>query len=118
LKDNREIPDMGFPNLEGFIMTEIHKSDNGTCVFELTGRLDAITAPQIEGDLLPTIIEHKNVTLDFAKVVYISSAGLRILLTAHKQALASGGRLVLKNISPDVREVFEMTGFTDVLNIQ
>ncbi|MDR1397841.1 MAG: STAS domain-containing protein [Desulfarculales bacterium] len=99
-------------------MTVIQNAGGKTYVVALAGRIDTITAHQVKSDILSAIDEHREVILDFGKVEYVSSAGLRVLLITHKHAQASGGRQTLRNISPEVMEVFAMTGFTDVLNIE
>ncbi|MDR1377734.1 MAG: STAS domain-containing protein [Synergistaceae bacterium] len=91
---------------------------DGGCVFSLDGRLDTVTSPQVQPEINAAIDEYKNVTLDFSNVPYISSAGLRILLAGHKRATAVGSYLKLTHISSAIMEVFEMTGFADILNIE
>jgi anti-anti-sigma factor len=84
----------------------------------LDGRLDTMTAPQLEPELLGLIGEQKNIALDFEKLVYVSSAGLRVLLAGEKLAKKEGGSMTLKNVSADIMEVFEMTGFADILKFE
>jgi anti-anti-sigma factor len=91
---------------------------DGVCVISLDGRLDTVTAPQFQPELDAAIVEHKNVTLDFSGVPYVSSAGLRILLAGHKRAAAAGGFMKLVHVSGEIMEVFEMTGFADILEIE
>ncbi len=96
----------------------ITKTQNGTALtIALEGRLDTTTAPELEKemkDLLPAATE---LTMDFAKLEYISSAGLRVLLSAHKVMAPKGGMKVT-NVNDIVREVFDVTGFIDILNIE
>ena len=96
----------------------ITKTQNGTALtIALEGRLDTTTAPELEKemkDLLPAATE---LTMDFAKLEYISSAGLRGLLSAHKVMAPKGGMKVT-NVNDIVREVFDVTGFIDILNIE
>lgn len=87
-------------------------------VLEVEGRIDTTTAPQLQAELIPAFDENKDVVLDFAKVNYISSAGLRILLMGQKTAAAKGGTLVLKNLIDDVSEVLNMTGFSKFMTIE
>jgi anti-anti-sigma factor len=91
---------------------------NGVCVIALDGRLDTITAPQVQPEIDAAIDECRNVTLDFSNVPYVSSAGLRILLAGHKRAAAAGGSLKLTHLSNEIMEVFEMTGFADIFDIE
>ena len=83
----------------------------------LEGRLDTLTAPQFESDLSACLDGISALVLDFAKVAYISSAGLRVLLSKHKKMLAAGGTLTISNAVPAVREVFDITGFSDILTL-
>ena len=81
------------------------------------GRLDTKTASELEDVLVGSIDEAESLVLDFAKLDYISSAGLRVLLSAHKVMSAKGGMKVT-NVNEIVQEVFEVTGFADILNIE
>ncbi len=81
----------------------------------IEGSVDTVTAPELEAAIaaLPATLER--LILDFAD--YVSSAGLRVLLAAD-QRLSASGALVLRNVNPDVREVFEMTGFDELLTLE
>ena len=81
----------------------------------VSGRVDTVTAPELEAGL--RFGDARHVVIDIAKVPYMSSAGLRILLTAHKTMLGKGGELQIANVQSAVREVFDITGFSDILNI-
>ena len=95
----------------------INKSQNGsTLVIALEGRLDTMTAPGLEAELKKSMDGAESLTLDFSRLEYISSAGLRVLLSAHKAMSAKGGMKVT-NVNEIVREVFEVTGFADILVI-
>ncbi len=76
-----------------------------------------MTAPELEKELSASMPGADSVTLDFAKLDYISSAGLRVLLSAHKVMSAKGG-LKIRNINEVVAEVFDVTGFSDILTIE
>ncbi len=93
------------------------KKNEEAVVMELDGRLDTTTAPQFEEAIKQNINGVKSLTLDFAGLEYISSAGLRILLAAQK-AMNTQGSMVLKNVNETVRDVFEITGFADILTIE
>lgn len=97
-------------------MTIEKAQNNGALTLALEGRLDTVTAPQLEAELKTALEGAKSLTLDFSKLDYISSAGLRVLLSAHK-ILASKGGMKVTNVNEIVREVFEVTGFADILNI-
>ena len=83
----------------------------------LEGRLDTMTAPELEAELRTSMDNAETLTMDFSKLEYISSAGLRVLLSAHKVMSAKGGMKVT-NVNEIVREVFEVTGFSDILTIE
>ncbi len=83
----------------------------------LTGRLDTITAPQLEAELKSSLDGVDSLDLDFAGLEYISSAGLRVLLSAQK-IMNRQGRMVIRNVNEIVLEVFRVTGFTDILTIE
>ena len=83
----------------------------------LEGRLDTMTAPELEKELNQSLSGADSLTLDFSKLEYISSAGLRVLLSAHKMMNNKGGMKVT-NVNEIVQEVFEVTGFADILNIE
>ena len=91
-----------------------HK-DNGVLNIELEGRLDTTTAPELEGFLNAQYDGSGAIVMDCAGLVYVSSAGLRVLLSAQKK---SKGALKLVHVCELVMEVFEMTGFADILNIE
>jgi anti-anti-sigma factor len=91
---------------------------DGTQTLHVSGRLDTLTAPELEEPLRRVIEENPTVVVDCAQLDYISSAGLRVLLTGQKVANASGHSLAFSNVSDGVREIFEMTGFSDILTIQ
>lgn len=83
----------------------------------LEGRLDTTTAPQLEAELKQSIDGVKQLTLDFAQLEYLSSAGLRVLLAAQK-TMNKQGAMVIRNVNDVIGEVFEMTGFSDILTIE
>ena len=95
----------------------ITKKMNGTTLeIALEGRLDTMTAPQLEAEL-SSLDSAESLVLDCSKLDYISSAGLRVLLSAHKIMNGKGGMKVT-HINEIVREVLEVTGFTDILTIE
>lgn len=81
----------------------------------VSGRVDTITAPELEANL--KFGDAKCVVIDLANVPYMSSAGLRLLLTAHKAMLGKGGELQIANVQSAVREVLDITGFSDILSL-
>jgi anti-sigma B factor antagonist len=95
----------------------INKQQNGTALtLALEGRLDTVTSPDLEKEL-KDLEGVDTLTLDFSNLAYISSAGLRVLLSAHKAMSAKGGMKVTK-VNEIVREVFDVTGFSDILSIE
>lgn len=83
----------------------------------LTGRLDTTTAPQLEARLNAEIADVKELAFDFEKLDYISSAGLRVILAAQK-IMNKQGSMVIRNVNSDIMEVFDITGFSDILTIE
>ena len=86
-------------------------------ILGITGRLDTTTAPALDKTIHENLDEAKNRILDFKGLEYISSAGLRVLLSAQKK-MQKIGKMTVKNVCEDVMEVFEMTGFADILVIE
>ncbi len=91
------------------------KAEGNRLTIEVSGRVDTVTAPELAAGL--KFGDAKSVVIDLADVPYMSSAGLRLLLTAHKTMLAMGGELQIANVQPSVREVLDITGFSDILNL-
>jgi anti-sigma B factor antagonist len=83
----------------------------------LEGRLDTVTAPQFESELKEILSGITKLTIDAEKLEYVSSAGLRVMLSAHK-TMSKQGSMVVKNLSEEVKEVFDITGFSDILTIE
>ena len=92
---------------------EIKKTGTAT-VIEIAGRLDTTTAPVLDKTISEDISENSDLTLDLKNLEYISSAGLRVLLSAQKR-MQKCGSMKLRNASEEVMDVFEMTGFADIL---
>jgi anti-anti-sigma factor len=83
----------------------------------LKGRLDTVTASKLQTNLSEALQSSENVVLDFNGIEYVSSAGLRVLLQGQKAAQGAGKSMKLKNVSSEVMEVFDVTGFTGILTI-
>ena len=99
-------------------MLNVAKDLNGsTLTVSLEGRLDTTTAPQFEEELKSSIDGITDLNLDLKDLAYISSAGLRVLLSAQK-IMNKQGNMVVKNVSDEVNEIFEVTGFADILTIE
>ena len=96
----------------------IDKKLNGTeLTIALTGRLDTTTAPQLESELKASLDGVEKLALDFAGLDYLSSAGLRVLLAAQKQ-MNRQGDMVVRNVNETISEIFDVTGFCDILTIE
>lgn len=96
----------------------INKQQEGTkLIVALEGRLDTTTAPQLETEFKRSIADITELVLDFAKLEYLSSAGLRVLLSAQK-VMNKQGSMVIKNVNETIAEVFEITGFSEILTIE
>ena len=96
---------------------EITKDAQGEVLnIVLSGRLDTTTAPQLEEIVIQDLNGVKELNFDFTDLAYVSSAGLRVLLAAQKTMKAQGN-MVIKNVNESVKEVFDITGFADILTI-
>lgn len=90
-------------------------TDGGRLTIAVSGRVDTVTSPELADAL--KFGDATLAVLDLAGVQYMSSAGLRVLLAAHKTMLGKGGEFQIANVQPVVREVFDITGFSDILNL-
>lgn len=98
-------------------MTITKKQDGSALEIALEGRLDTVTAPDLEKELKGALDGVTKLTLDFGGLEYISSAGLRVLLSAQK-TMNKQGEMKLTNVNEIINEVFEVTGFLDILTIE
>ena len=98
-------------------MTLTKTEENGVLHIALEGRLDTNTAPQLEAELKHSLSGITRLDLDFSGLEYLSSAGLRVLLAAQK-TMNGQGEMVVRNVSETIMEVFEITGFVDILSIE
>ena len=95
----------------------LNKTLNGNeLIISIEGRLDTTTAPQLEEEL-GALENVKSLIIDMEKLVYISSAGLRVLLKAQK-IMNKQGSMVVKNVSKEIKDIFEVTGFDELLNVE
>ena len=96
----------------------IEKKINGENVtLKIAGRLDTQTAPQLEAELNGVLPSCKDLTLDMADLEYVSSAGLRVILKAQKE-MNTKGAMRLTDVNDNIMEVFDITGFIDILTIE
>jgi len=99
-------------------MLKINKTaDAGKVNISLEGRLDTVTSPELDAELKEILEGTTELTLDFAGLEYVSSAGLRVLLAAQK-TMMNQGTLKIVNVNDVVMEIVEVTGFTDILKIE
>ena len=95
----------------------INKSENKTFV-TLVGRLDTTNAAQFQQDIAPLMEgENPDIEIDCTQMEYTSSQGLRMFLMLQKSVLARKGKMVMKNMKPQVKEVFDITGFSNIITI-
>ena len=96
----------------------IEKNFHGTeLTVTIVGRLDTTTAPQLEAEFKQSINGVEKLVLDFAALEYLSSAGLRVLLAAQK-VMNKQGEMIIRNVNDTINEIFEVTGFIDILTIE
>ena len=98
-------------------MNIIKEIKNKTLNIALEGRLDTTTAPELEAELKQSISDNERLIFDFTKLEYLSSAGLRVLLATQKM-MDKQGEMVICNVNDVIAEVFEVTGFSDILTIE
>lgn len=99
-------------------MLNIDKTSEGSTVtFTLEGRLDTVTAPDFQAELEEVMDDASKLILDFEELDYISSAGLRVLLLAQQNMMKKDG-MVLKNVDESIVEIFDVTGFSDILTVE
>lgn len=89
---------------------------DGLLNVEIEGRIDSTTAPELENELDEYLKDAKEVVMDFTRVAYISSAGLRVLLATQK-VMNKQGTMCVKGVNEEVKEIFDVTGFSDILTI-
>ena len=98
-------------------MNIINTKEGSTLNLTLEGRLDTTTAPQLEAALHGAMEGVTELNMDFEKLEYLSSAGLRVILAAQK-TMNKQGKMVIRHVNETIREVFEVTGFIDILTIE
>ena len=97
-------------------MTITKTTEGNALTVSLEGRLDTVTSPELEKELAGALEGVEALTFDFEQLKYISSAGLRVLLSAQKIMSRKGG-MTLRNVGADIMEIFEVTGFSEILTI-
>jgi anti-sigma B factor antagonist len=98
-------------------MNIISKSNGKELFLKVDGRLDTTSAPQLEAELKNSISGVKSLIIDFAGLEYVSSAGLRVLLATRK-TMNKQGEMIIRNVNTEIMQIFNMTGFSDILTIE
>ena len=98
-------------------MKIIKDLNNGNLVVSIVGEINSFTAPELEEVIKNDLNGVKSLVFDFKEVEYLSSAGLRVLLVAQK-IMSKQGKMSLRNVNKSVMEVFEITGFSNILDIE
>ena len=98
-------------------MTIEKKLEEGKLTVSPSGRLDTVSTPELEAVLNECLEDAQELELDFSGLEYISSAGLRVLLSAQK-VMSRQGSMVVRNVNEDIMDVFELTGFADILTVE
>lgn len=94
------------------------KNDNGKIMVTLDGRLDTSNADKFQEDIAPLMEGDKpDIDIDCTNMEYTSSQGLRIFLMLQKSVMARSGKMVMRNMNPQVKEVFDITGFSNIIKI-
>lgn len=98
-------------------MTIEKKQEGNSLTISLEGRLDTLTSPELEAEFRQSLTGITELVVDMEKLAYISSAGLRVLLSAQK-VMNKQGAMTIRNVSEEIMEIFEVTGFVDILTIE
>ncbi len=98
-------------------MSIIKTHEENKLTVALNGRLDTVSSPQLEGELRVAVSDIKELIFDLSELDYISSAGLRVLLSAQK-VMNRQGTMTVRNVKPEIMDIFEITGFVELLNIE
>lgn len=98
-------------------MTITKTTEGNTLTVMLEGRLDTVTTPELEKELMGALDDIQELTFDFEKLSYISSAGLRVLLSSQK-IMNTKGIMKVVHVNENIMDIFEATGFTDILTIE
>lgn len=92
--------------------------ENDSVVIKVNGKIDTNTSPALDEAISKEVANTNSIVVDFTNVDYVSSAGLRVLLSAHKAMSSKKGKFVISHVQDQVMELFDMTGFSTFLNIE
>src|SRR5574344_1487838 len=99
-------------------MEIVKKEEGTTTVLKIAGRLDTVTAPDLATEIAQINQNCKEIVLDCENLEYVSSAGLRVILSTHEKMEAEGGKLVIKHANDMIQSIFALTGFIEILHIE
>lgn len=99
-------------------MNIVITKNGNECTLGVSGRIDSNTAPELEGKIKEVVGNLRSLVFDFSELEYISSAGLRVLLASYKKMTASKGTMTIKNACESVKEIFVITGMSNIFNIE
>ena len=102
--------------MRGNMTIETSREEEKLCL-KVKGRLDTMTSPQLDKEVETNLKGTELLTMDLSELDYVSSAGLRVLLSAHKSMKKQGGSMVVRGVNEEVQEVFTITGFSEILTI-
>lgn len=102
--------------MRGNMTIETSREQEKLCL-KVKGRLDTMTSPQLDKEVETNLKGTELLTMDLSELDYVSSAGLRVLLSAHKSMKKQGGSIVVRGVNEEVQEVFTITGFSEILTI-
>lgn len=102
--------------MRGNMTIETSRAQEKLCL-KVKGRLDTMTSPQLDKEVETNLKGTELLTMDLSELDYVSSAGLRVLLSAHKSMKKQGGSMVVRGVNEEVQEVFTITGFSEILTI-
>ena len=94
------------------------QTEDKVLTMSLIGRLDTTTAPELEASVKENATDVDKLIFDLAQLEYVSSAGLRVFLASHKLMNSQGGSMIVKNVTEEVNEIFELTGFSVILTLE
>ncbi|MBQ6516068.1 STAS domain-containing protein [bacterium] len=99
-------------------MNIVKNLEGNDLMISLDGRLDTISSAEVEKSVKGSLKSGYNLILDCSKLVFLTSSGLRAILSIQKEVYANGGKMVLRKVNPDIMNIFEMTGFSNILIIE
>ena len=99
-------------------MNLVKKLEGNDLTVSLDGRLDTVSSSEVEKSIKGSLKTGFNLILDCSKLVFLTSSGLRAILSIQKEVYANGGQMILRKVNPEIMNIFEMTGFANILIIE